>query len=644
MKIKNRPFRSETILESLLPALVIVLGLQMLRSIIPGLAWYLKDTRGASTLDLIPYAFGTFSLGFLAALLVRLLGGRVAMWVTAGSLAILRIVEQISFSPGLDFYLAIAGTGLFLNFLPIYIAWRREKPEPETAQWTYGLILGFALDLTLQGIFGFRGLSTIRGWAALIVVIILSALIIWRIWAETRSGPIQTGEAQGSAPALLLAIGPFFVLQMLFLESPGWLEEVSGLPFPWGFILVTMGYFFAAGGLTVGFARPLRQHPSLAVGLGLLLVYGIYYADQLGRAAIALILIGQFTLGWGLAAIGSATRQRVRKTMWRTTLSVNSSMLIFLILSFAFYAAQDIALPISRASFPTLAAGLLVGMIIWATLQIRSQSPAPGDYSAVLATGILLVIPLVCWAGWGTTALKSTTSGFPVKVMNYNIHSAFNIAGSQDLEGIAQVIEASGADIVGLQEISRTRLMDGGADMPTWLAKRLGMEVIFQGTEEPIWGNAILTRYPILESGSGVLPREGSLIGRGYLWARLDLGGGESMLVIVTHLHQVVADVPVRLAQVPVILDFWNGRDSTVFMGDLNAKPDSEEIQLIYDAGLVDSWLEAGQGLGYTDASNNPNKRIDYLWHSPDLKALDIEVIQTQASDHMPVVANFIRE
>lgn len=175
--------------------------------------------------------------------------------------------------------------------------------------------------------------------------------------------------------------------------------------------------------------------------------------------------------------------------------------------------------------------------------------------------------------------------------------------------------------------------------MPTWLSRRLGMEMVFQGTEEAIWGNAILSRYPILESGSGALPREGSLIGRGYLWARVDLGQGDTMLVIVTHLHQVVADVPVRLAQVPVIIDFWSGRESTVFMGDLNAKPDSEEIQLIYQAGMVDSWLEAGEGNGYTDASDDPVKRIDYVWHSPDLQVLDIEVIQTQASDHMPVIA-----
>ncbi len=223
--------------------------------------------------------------------------------------------------------------------------------------------------------------------------------------------------------------------------------------------------------------------------------------------------------------------------------------------------------------------------------------------------------------------------------MSYNIHSAFNVEGSQDLEAIASIIENSGADIIGLQEVSRVRLMDGSADMPTWLANRLDMQMVFQGTEEPIWGNAILSRYPILETGYGDLPEEDSLIKRGYLWALIDVGAEEPLLVIVTHLHHIEEDSNIRVVQVPVIIDFWDGGSSTVVIGDLNADPDSPEMKLIAESGLVDSWIEIGQGPGYTYASNAQSKRIDFIWHSVDLTVVDIEVIQTQASDHMPVIA-----
>ena len=53
---------------------------------------------------------------------------------------------------------------------------------------------------------------------------------------------------------------------------------------------------------------------------------------------------------------------------------------------------------------------------------------------------------------------------------------------------------------------------------------------------------------------------------------------------------------------------------------------------------MLDAWVEAGQGSGYTYAANDAVKRIDFIWHSPDLGTVEIKVIQTQASDHMPVL------
>ena len=75
--------------------------------------------------------------------------------------------------------------------------------------------------------------------------------------------------------------------------------------------------------------------------------------------------------------------------------------------------------------------------------------------------------------------------------MTYNLHSAYNSQGRQDLEAIAQVIEESGADVVALQEVSRGWLIDGSTDMAGWLSRRLGMPILFRGTTDPVWGNAI---------------------------------------------------------------------------------------------------------------------------------------------------------
>jgi endonuclease/exonuclease/phosphatase family metal-dependent hydrolase len=622
----------------ILPTLMVVFGLQALRGFIPGLAWYLRDTVGAGTLSLLPYAFGTFFLGFLAILVARLFKAKLSLWISAGGLTALRLVEQVVKDPAWDFWLGIAGVGLFLIYLPLFISWTRNEAEPFPGRWYKGLVLGFAVDTSIRGLFGMRELSTVDGWIPILITSILGVLVIWSLGRERFTGSGEFSEGRGKSIILLLSLGPYFVLQLLFLQNTGWLEEVSGLCFPLGFLIISLGYVASIWGFDLGYSRPRCLHPSLMVGSGLLLVYGVYYADQLEIGTLALILIGQFILGCGLGGIGKANQETSHKSAWRTTLAVNGGMVLFLILSFAYYVAQDIALPISRASFPALAAGAFALLMIWASFLVWKESTTDPNPAGLLATSILVLIPIICWCLWGTGPAGEDPPGFPIRVMSYNIHSAYNVAGGQDLEAIASVIEDSEADIIGLQEISRTRLMDGGADMPTWLAGRLDMEMVFAGTEEPIWGNAILSRYPILDSGYQALPREDSLIGRGVLWARIDVGEEKPLLVVVTHLHHLAEDSHVRLAQVPLILDFLENESQFILLGDFNATPDSPEMGLIYEAGLMDAWLEAGEGLGYTVGSNNLGKRIDYLWNSSDLTVDEIEVIQTTASDHMPVV------
>ncbi len=637
MNKERTQVKSAALQALILPSIVVVLGLQSLRGFIPGLSWYLRDTVGAGTFSLLPYAFGTFILGFLAIIVSKLFNARLSLWISAGGLVVLRLIEQLVIDPSVDLWLGIASVGLFLIFMPLFISWTSDEAEPFPMRWYQGLILGLSADTAIRAIFGFRDPGTVRGWVPVAVIIFLSMLVLWSLWRESNSESRRFKEGYGKSVALLLALGPYFVLQLFYLQNSGWLEEVSGLSFPLGYLVISIGYLASAAGLALADARPRSLHPSLAIGFGFLLIYGVYYANQLGIGALVLILAGQFALGWGLGGIAKANLDGKKYAVWRTTLAVTGGMILFLILAFAFYVTQDIALPIAKASFPAFAAGATALLVTWGSFQVWKGPKRAWDLTATLVAGLLVLIPIIFWGFLGTGPEGKDPPGFPVQVMSYNIHSAFNVAGGQDLEAIASAIEESGAEIIGLQEVSRTRLMDGGADMPTWLAERLGMEMVFMGTEEPIWGNAILSLYPILDSGYQVLPREGSLIGRGFLWARIDVGEEEPLLVVVTHLHHVVADGHVRLVQVPVILDYLEGQEQVVFLGDLNAEPDSPEMGLIYAAGLLDAWLEVGEGSGYTVDSDDPHKRIDYLWHSPDLKVSKIEVIQTTASDHMPV-------
>ena len=301
--------------------------------------------------------------------------------------------------------------------------------------------------------------------------------------------------------------------------------------------------------------------------------------------------------------------------------------LLFLVLVFAFYLSLDIALPFPRTAIPPAAAALFGLMLLIASRGLQIPD-AESDAAPVWAASLLVGLPLILWILTGPVQPKSS-NGAPVRVMTYNIHSGFGSLGRHDPEAIAKVIEESGADVVAFQEITRDRLLDGASDLVTWLSRRLNMAIVFSGTEEPHWGNAILSRLPILASGSGELPRDRSLIGRGYTWVEIDIGAGDPLLVINTHLHQIEEDHDIRLLQVPVLLDFWDGRPNSILLGDLNAESGAPEITLLEEAGLIDSWIESGAGPGLTWNARDPSKRIDWVWHSADLTGDQVEVIQT---------------
>ncbi len=229
-------------------------------------------------------------------------------------------------------------------------------------------------------------------------------------------------------------------------------------------------------------------------------------------------------------------------------------------------------------------------------------------------------------------------NGFPVRIMTYNLHNGFNADGYLDMEALARVIEESHPDIVALQEISRGWVISGRLDMLTWLSQRLNMPYVFGPTADALWGNAILSRYPIVEYKNFELPPRDLFILRGFTAAIVDLGNGDSLQVITTHYHHLVDDSDIRQLQTPVIVDFWNNAQRSVILGDLNAEPDAPEIVLLREAGLVDALAGAQPTSAYTYHSSGLYQRIDYIWVSPDLEVKEAHVPFSNASDHLPVV------
>jgi endonuclease/exonuclease/phosphatase family metal-dependent hydrolase len=270
-----------------------------------------------------------------------------------------------------------------------------------------------------------------------------------------------------------------------------------------------------------------------------------------------------------------------------------------------------------------------------------------------LLTSLALLLPVVGLVGGGTLAAPPEEG--PVRYMSFNIHQAFRTGGEMDVEAIARVILDSEATVVGLQEVARGGLLNANTDLLHLLGERLGWEhTAFFGTTDTVWGNAILSRYPLGEAERRLLPLAGTLYQRGYLATPVSTPEGE-VLFISTHLQHINdADTneidpegdlyPVHHEQLAVIIEEWAGRQPAVLVGDLNAEPEWRQVEELLAAGWLDTWSEAGSGPGYTANAADPQHRIDYVFATPDLVTVGVEVIESQASDHLAVVADLAGE
>ncbi|MFE6648227.1 endonuclease/exonuclease/phosphatase family protein [Nocardioides sp. NPDC057772] len=215
----------------------------------------------------------------------------------------------------------------------------------------------------------------------------------------------------------------------------------------------------------------------------------------------------------------------------------------------------------------------------------------------------------------------------------------FNIKGGRvspgELGGIAGVIRDSGADVVLLQEVDQNRRRSGNVDQPAIIASQLGMQSVFGAndyiTDRGGYGTAILSRFPIAESGNTHLPNRDGKEQRGLLRANI-MVEGQRLVVFNTHLDHTSDSL--RQAQIGAVMSKVNAYDGAKLLGgDLNAGSGSGVLSTAL-ATLTD----AGASLG---ASHDGGGRVDYLLPNSWLEAGDGRVTPTGLSDHHAVSIDF---
>jgi endonuclease/exonuclease/phosphatase family metal-dependent hydrolase len=237
-----------------------------------------------------------------------------------------------------------------------------------------------------------------------------------------------------------------------------------------------------------------------------------------------------------------------------------------------------------------------------------------------------------------------------VRVLVYNIHAGKDAANCPNLQRVAALVRSTSSDLVMLQEVDRRTRRSGDVDQLQVLMDGTNFDGSFGRTldyDGGQYGIAALSRRRFVLNATMSLPvtpaqvrASGSNEPRGALVTVTDTRLGR-IQAINTHLDASAPDTyrqqeADRLGE--IVRERARLRMPLMLGGDFNSTPDSAVIKKVVGFSLRDAFAECGQDDGLTFPSDQPVKRIDYLFLSGALRCTTARVIETTISDHRPLL------
>ncbi len=262
-------------------------------------------------------------------------------------------------------------------------------------------------------------------------------------------------------------------------------------------------------------------------------------------------------------------------------------------------------------------------------------------------------LALVSMAGVANQAQAQSVS---LKCMQWNIKSFEYVDKSNEREGFkvdkfVEVLVAQSPDVVVFNEFETANGRMSSVEKLTEISQQLGMfpYVVFSyDKDNGVYGNGIMSKYPILDAGSTLLGKHSGpdqrSIGWVDVWVPTTGDAGQRVRVAATHLEAFsgteLSGSEIRLLQAKesiaaAIQPALDANIPVILMGDLNAGPSSSaiaEFEILGDRLCDDS----GTFGGYS--------KLDYIVSYPKaawsgsgyavVKGGDLDNI----SDHYPIV------
>lgn len=225
-------------------------------------------------------------------------------------------------------------------------------------------------------------------------------------------------------------------------------------------------------------------------------------------------------------------------------------------------------------------------------------------------------------------------SAVELSIMTFNTGNDFIAA-----DDLVRAVRNSGADIIGLQELSERN----AATLEKSLLSEYPHRVLFGKKFE---GKGLLSRYPVEKHRLF-----SSVIARRHIEAVLNIGDRKIIAYIVhapaPNFRRMEFRSPYSMPEIERLLALVQADIPTIALGDFNLLDRGDVYRLISKAGLIDTFRAVGKGSGLTFPTRFQYLpiplprlvRIDYIWVTEQFAPLSSVMGRGYGSDHLPVIS-----
>lgn len=218
------------------------------------------------------------------------------------------------------------------------------------------------------------------------------------------------------------------------------------------------------------------------------------------------------------------------------------------------------------------------------------------------------------------------------RVMTFNIRHGVGSDGKKDLERVIRDIRASNPHIVALQEVDRNVTRSDFNDQVKIIANRLGYNYLFAPSAKLLnaeYGNAILSKFKFDDYEKFNLPSR--LEPRTLIKAVIHINN-TPISIYNTHLGLYADERATQINKIVSLVQ--NDNNEFILTGDFNAKYDEQSMNYF----INELWTSR---MHRNFIRLDHEKGIDYIFSSYLLEPSDGQTIESNSSDHFPVITDF---